>query len=63
MVQEEWISIWGHVDELRQTILRSLFIIGLGFFIQLGFYPTFLHFLTTEVYIEVSAHTWTVSGQ
>ncbi len=48
MTQEGWASIWGHVDELRQTILRSFLIIGLGFVILLGFYPSFLHFLTTN---------------
>lgn len=47
-MQERWTSIWGHIDELRQTLLRSLFIIGLGFLVILGFYQPVIQFFTAN---------------
>jgi sec-independent protein translocase protein TatC len=45
MMQERWDSFWGHVDDLRQTGLRSLYIIGAGFIFLLAFYDPILQFL------------------
>src|SRR5580658_2851212 len=39
-------SFWEHVEDLRQTLIRSLVVIGLGFFLLVGFYPFIIQFLT-----------------
>lgn len=45
-MQEHWASFWEHVDDLRQTLLKSLIIVGVGFIVILGFYQPFMQFLT-----------------
>lgn len=42
-MQEHWASFWVHVDELRQTLVHSLIIVGIGFVAVLGFYQPILH--------------------
>ncbi len=46
MMQERWTSLWGHLYELRQTLIYSLLIIGIGFFVLLGFYEPIFKLLT-----------------
>ena len=41
MMPEYRASFWEHVDELRQTILRSLIIVGIGFIALLLFLSTY----------------------
>lgn len=45
---EYWSSIWEHVEELRKTLLRLIFIIGSGFLILFIFYQPILTFLTAH---------------
>ena len=45
-MHEQWASFWGHLDELRLTLLRSLVIVGVGFLLILGFYQPILQFFT-----------------
>lgn len=56
-VEEYWAGFWDHVDDLRQTIIRSLIIVGVGFILLLGFYQPFLDFLTTYS-LERSENGW-----
>lgn len=46
-VDERWASFWGHLDELRQTIGRTLLIVGVGFILVLSCYEPILRLLTT----------------
>lgn len=46
-MQEQWASFWDHLDELRQTLLKSLWVMGIGFFGILIFYQPILQFFTT----------------
>jgi sec-independent protein translocase protein TatC len=45
-MQEHWASFWEHVDDLRQTLLKSLIIVSVGFIVVLGFYQPLMQFLT-----------------
>lgn len=56
-VEEYWAGFWDHVDDLRQTIIRSLIIVCVGFILLLGFYQPFLDFLTTYS-LERSEKGW-----
>jgi len=46
-MQELSDSFWGHVNDLRQTLLRTVLIIAVGFAAVLSFYQPFLRFLTS----------------
>ena len=46
MMPEYWASFWEHVDELRQTLLRSLIIVGLDFLLSSYSYQPILQFFT-----------------
>jgi Sec-independent protein secretion pathway component TatC len=46
-VDERWASVWGHLDELRQTIMRTLLTVGVGFILVLSCYEPIFHLLTT----------------
>lgn len=45
-MQELSDSFWGHVDDLRQTLLRTSWIIGIGFVAILTFYQPILNYFT-----------------
>lgn len=47
-VHERWAGFWDHVDDLRQTLIRSLFVIGAGFLLSLGFYQPLFEFLVSR---------------
>lgn len=53
-MEERWTSFWGHVDDLRQTLLRSIIVIGVGFLIALIFYQPLINFLTTHPHTHVT---------
>lgn len=46
VMQDHWAGFWEHAEDLRHTLLRSLVVVGLGFFFLLMFYQPILHFLT-----------------
>jgi sec-independent protein translocase protein TatC len=46
-MQEHWTSFWEHLDDLRQTFLRSLVVIGVAFCFLLIFYQPIFQFLAT----------------
>lgn len=45
-MQEISDSIWGHIDDLRQTFLRTAWIVGIGFLGVLSFYQPIIQFFT-----------------
>lgn len=47
-MQEQWAGIWDHVEDLRRTLIQSLFIVGIGFFFFLLFYQPIFHFLANQ---------------
>lgn len=40
-------SFWGHIDDLRQTFLRSVIVVGIGFIAALSFYQPILQLFTS----------------
>lgn len=55
-MSEYWASFWEHVDDLRQTLLRSLIIIGIGFILLLGFYQPIFQLLTDHSLKSIQPH-------
>lgn len=47
-MQDHWAGFWEHIEDLRDTLLRSLLVVGMGFFFLLMFYQPILHFLTAS---------------
>jgi sec-independent protein translocase protein TatC len=45
---EQWLSLNGHIQQLRKLILRSLFVIIIGFLLLLAFYQPLMEFLTKQ---------------
>lgn len=45
-MQEVSDSFWGHIDDLRQTLLRTAWIVGIGFLGVLSFYQPIIQFFT-----------------
>lgn len=43
---DHWADFWEHVEDLRETLLKSLLVVGIGFIFLLMFYQPILHFLT-----------------
>ncbi|WP_032124661.1 twin-arginine translocase subunit TatC [Candidatus Protochlamydia naegleriophila] len=45
---EVWKSLWGHLADLRSTLIRSFTAIGIGFLIVFSFYQPIFHTLTAN---------------
>lgn len=45
-MQEYLVSFWDHIEDLRHMLLKSIVVIGVGFFTLLIFYQPLLQFLT-----------------
>jgi sec-independent protein translocase protein TatC len=53
--EESYFTFWGHIEELRTTVLKLFLFIGLGFIVALWFYKSIFHFLippSSEHYIK-----------
>lgn len=53
-MDEKFDSFWGHLEDLRQTLLRTCIIIAVGFVVVLSFYQPIIQYLT-EIPFEGSA--------
>lgn len=47
-MEEWWASFGEHIDDLRQTLVRSCLIIGVAFLVILGFYQPIFQFLLID---------------
>lgn len=48
MMEEKWTSLYGHLEDLRKTVLQTFFLIGSGFVILLFFYQPLVKLLPPQ---------------
>lgn len=53
---EQYASIWGHVEEFRQRGLKALSVMAIGIMISFFFYEPLISFLTSPLIAESSHH-------
>lgn len=45
MKNEQWASMWDHIDDMRSTLLRSFIAICIGFICIIPFYQPIIQFI------------------